>query len=125
LLIGASAINDHGSVDGDAVATDISILFDVGADDLTASSAPTLDQIASLVAHGPVYVSLVARDTEILDPEKRKTLTDRRIAAFTRALARRGIAASRISSIWRPDSADSSIQRVAAGLQRLVRLRVG
>ena len=120
-----SAINDPGPADGNATSMDIPILFEVGAEVLSANSASILDRIAGLAARGPVFVSLLTRDTEVLDPGKREALTDRRIAAFVQAMERRGIAAARVASIWRPRSADPSIQRAAAGLQRLVRLRIG
>ena len=99
--------------------------FDFGATGLSGAALAEIDQIAAAAKKGPTEVMLVARDTESWDGRKRDDLTNQRIAAFTSALANRGIAPAAISVTWRPDAADSSIHRDGPGLQEIAKLRIG
>lgn len=99
--------------------------FEFGATALGGSALALVDQIAAAAKKGPTEVVLVARDTESWDGRKRDDLTNQRIAAFTSALANRGIAPAAVSVTWRPDAADSSIHRDGPGLQEIAKLRIG
>ena len=99
--------------------------FEFGATVLGGGTLALIDQIAAAAKKGPTEVMLVARDTESWDGRKRDDLTNQRIAAFTSALANRGIAPAAISVTWRPDAADSSIHRDGPGLQEIAKLRIG
>ncbi|OYW88963.1 MAG: hypothetical protein B7Z20_01330 [Sphingobium sp. 32-64-5] len=70
-------------------------------------------------------VTIVARDTENLDPGARDALTDRRIAALVAALAQRGVARKTVATLWRPGPGDPAIVPDSPGLQRLAALRIG
>ena len=116
----------NGPAGGDAsAAADVPLLFETGIGSLQGGAEAAIDRIVAAARQGGVFVTLLARDSETLDPKARATLTDRRIAALTAALTRQGIAAAAISPVWRPDPTDPAIQRAGAGLQRLVRLRIG
>ena len=65
---------------------------------------------------------LLARDTENFPPLQRRELTSYRITAISEVLAARGINASRISVLWRPDPTDASIRREGAGFQLIATL---
>ena len=84
-----------------------------------------VEGIVSAHAKGPVEVMIVAPDTEALDPGKRDSLTDQRIAVLFTALIGRGIAPGAISTLWRADPADTAIHRDGPGLQNLAHLRIG
>lgn len=99
--------------------------FEFGATTLGGGAMALMDQIAAAAKNGPTEVMLVARDTESWDGRKRDDLTNQRIAAFTSALANRGIAPAAVSVSWRPDAADSSIHRDGPGLQEIAKLRIG
>lgn len=99
--------------------------FEFGSTELGGPSMALLDQIAAAAKKGLTEVMLVARDTESWDGRKRDDLTNQRIAAFTSALANRGIAPAAVSVTWRPDAADSSIHRDGPGLQEIAKLRIG
>ncbi len=99
--------------------------FEFGATQLGGASIALVDQIAAAARRGSVEVMLVARDSENWDARKRDDLIDQRIAAFTSALANRGVAPAAVNVIWRPDAADSSIHRDGPGLQEIAKLRIG
>jgi len=103
----------------------VQIGFEFGSNQLSGATMALLDQIAVAAKAGAADVVLVARDNEVWDAGKRDALTDQRMAAFTSALANRGIAPAAISVTWRPDAADSSIHRDGPGLQEIAKLRIG
>ncbi|GHC96844.1 CsgG/HfaB family protein [Novosphingobium pokkalii] len=103
---------------------DVQIVFEVGSDTLSGAASALVERIAADAARGPVSVTLLARDTETIEPAKRTALTDRRLAALSAALARRGIDPASISIIWRPAPADTSLPSAGAGLLRLAQLRI-
>ena len=125
LTVDGEALNGPASSAPGGAATDVPLLFETGAGDLPGGVEAALDRIATTARRGGVFVALLSRDAETLDPEARAALTDRRIAALTAALTRRGVAAGAIVPVWRPDPNDPAIQRAGAGLQRLARLRIG
>lgn len=104
---------------------DVRIVFEVGSDVLSGAASALFERIAADAARGPVSVTLLARDTETIDPAKRTALTDRRLAALTAALARRGIDPATLTITWRPAPADTSLPSDGAGLLRLAQLRIG
>ncbi len=104
---------------------DVQIVFEVGSDTLSGAASALAERIAADAARGPVSVTLLARDTETIEPAKRTALTERRLAALSTALARRGIDPASISIIWRPAPADTSLPSAGAGLLRLAQLRIG
>lgn len=104
---------------------DVRVVFEVGSDALTGSASTLVERIAAEAAHGPVTVTLLARDSEVIDPAKRAELTDRRLAALTSALERRGIDPATIAISWRPARADPTLPTDGAGLLRLAQLRIG
>jgi len=118
-------LNGPASTGTDSAEADVAILFETGVDGLQGGAEAAIDRIVASAKKGSVFVTLLTRDSETLDPKARAALTDRRIAALTAALARQGIAAGVISPVWRPDPNDPAIQRAGAGLQRLARLRIG
>jgi len=103
----------------------VQIGFEFGSNQLSGATMALLDQIAVAAKAGPADVVLVARDNEVWDAGKRDALTDQRMAAFTSALANRGIAPAAIAVTWRPDAADASIHRDGPGLQEIAKLRIG
>lgn len=125
LIADGQALNGPASSAPDGAATDFPLLFETGADDLPGGVEAALDRIATAARRGGVFVTLLSRDAETLDPKARAALTDRRIAALTAALTRRGVAASTIVPVWCPDPDNPAIQRAGAGLQRLAHLRIG
>ncbi|MBB3862455.1 curli biogenesis system outer membrane secretion channel CsgG [Novosphingobium hassiacum] len=122
------ALNGPASASADSGAVDVSILFETGMDGLQGGAEAAIDRIVTGARRGGVFVTLLAHDTEALDPKARAMLTDRRIAALMAALAKQGVAAASIHQLWRPDPTDPTdpaVQRGSAGLQRLARLRIG
>lgn len=103
----------------------VQLPFEFGATQLGGATMTLVDQIAAAAKQGAVEVVLVARDSENWDARKRDDLINQRIAAFTSALANRGVAPAAVSVIWRPDAADSSIHRDGPGLQEIAKLRIG
>jgi len=118
------AFNGPEKLAGEAGGEAAQILFEPGAAELSGAASSALDRIAAAAAHGPVTVTIVARDTENLDPRQRDALTDRRIAALGAALTQRGIRAERITPLWRPGVGDPAIVPDGPGQQRLVTLRI-
>ncbi|TXI07468.1 MAG: hypothetical protein E6Q63_07565 [Novosphingobium sp.] len=119
------ALNGPAGAGDDSTSVDVPLLFESAIDSLQGGAEAAIDRIVAAAKHGGVFVTLLARDSETLDPKARAALTDRRIAALTAALARQGIAAAAIAPVWRPAPTDPAIQRAGAGLQRLARLRIG
>lgn len=116
-----TAPTDAARLAGDVV----QVTFDFGSAELTGAALSLIDRIVQAAGKGGVEVTLVARDTEALDPAKRDALTDQRIAALTAALIGRGVAPGAVAVVWRPDPADTAIHRDGPGLQTLARLRIG
>ncbi|PTD27833.1 CsgG/HfaB family protein [Sphingomonas fennica] len=102
----------------------IQLAFEVGSADLTGSASALLERIAAGAAYGPIMVTLVARDSENLDPGARDALTGRRIEALMTALAQRGVARRAIETVWRPGKGDPAIIPATPGLQRLAVVRI-
>jgi len=104
--------------------TGFQLPFDFASSELAGASTALVDRIAAAAAKGPVEVTIAAHDTETLDPAKRDALTDQRVAALVAALSARGIAGA-MTVLWRPAPTDTTVHRGGAGLQNLVRLRIG
>ena len=121
---GGQAVNAVSQTGARSSGTSVQVLFDFGATALAGATLAQLDQIAAAAKTGPADVVLVARETESWDAGKRDGLTDQRIAAFTSALANRGIAPAAVSVTWRPDASDNSIHRDGPGLQEIAKLRI-
>ncbi|MEO7467276.1 MAG: CsgG/HfaB family protein, partial [Sphingobium limneticum] len=121
----SAAFNGRDTVPGAATASAAQVPFEIGSADLSGSASALLDRIAAAAARGSVTVTIVARDTENLDPGARDALTDRRIAALVAALARRGVARKTVATLWRPDPRDPAIVPDSPGLQRIAALRIG
>ena len=102
----------------------IQLPFEVGSADLTGSASALLERVAAGAAYRPVMVTLVARDSENLDPAARDALTARRIETLITALGQRGVARGAIETVWRPGKGDPAIIPATPGLQRLAVLRI-
>jgi curli biogenesis system outer membrane secretion channel CsgG len=116
-----AAMNTVGRIPGGGV----QIAFEFGSADLDGRALTILDQIAAQAKKGGAEVMLVSHDTENLDPGKRDTLLNQRIAAVTAALTSRGVAAGAVQVVWRPDPADTAIHRDGPGMQELAKLKIG
>ncbi|MEO6215745.1 MAG: CsgG/HfaB family protein, partial [Sphingomonas sp.] len=123
--IAGAAINSVPAADTQRSEGDVQLPFEFAAADLQGPGLTIVDQIAAAAVHGPVAVSIVARDTETFEPAKRDALIDQRVAAVLAALAARGVAAGAATLSWRPDRTDTSTRRAGPGLQLLARLRIG
>lgn len=121
----SAAFNGPSTVSESAGGNSIRLPFEIGSADLSGSAAALLDRIAAATARGSTTVTIVARDTENLDPGARDALIDRRIATLVAALVRRGIAQETVATSWRPGPADPAIVPDSPGLQRLAVLRLG
>lgn len=119
-----TAVNASSQTGGKLTGGILQLPFEFGSTELSGATLALMDQIAAAAKKGPVEVMLVARDSESWDGRKRDELINQRIAAFTSALANRGIAPAAISVTWRPDAADSSIHRDGPGLQEIAKLRI-
>jgi len=102
----------------------IQLPFEVGSADLTGSASALIERIAAGAAYRPIMVTLVARDSEHLDPAARDALTARRIETLMTALEQRGVARGTIKTVWRPGKGDPAIIPATPGLQRLAVLRI-
>ena len=124
-LGGHAAFNDPKPGIGPQAGSSVQFPFDVGSADFSGSASGLIERIAAAAERGAVMVTIVARDTENLDPGARDALTQRRIAALTAALAQRGVPRAMIAFVWRPGPSDPAIIPDGPGLQRLAVLRVG
>ena len=122
---GGTAVNAGSQAGAQRTGGVLQLPFEFGATALGGNAMALVDQIAEAARNGTTDVMLVARDTENWDSRKRDDLTNQRIAAFTSALANRGVAPAAVSVVWRPDAADSSIHRDGPGLQEIAKLRIG
>lgn len=102
----------------------VQLSFEFGSTELGGPSLAMLDQIAAVADGGIIELVLLARDTEVLDPGKRDSLTNQRIAVITAALANRGVPVGAIRVSWRPDSADTTMYRDGPGFQEIAKLKV-
>lgn len=123
-LPGGRSLNE---LDGKGSATTsgkMQVGFEFGDPNLMTNAQPVLDMVAQLAAEGTVSVTLIARDTENLDPARRDALLDQRIAAVVAALANKGVPGSAIQITWRPAAGDSAIYRDGPGFQELARIQI-
>ncbi|MEO7689180.1 MAG: CsgG/HfaB family protein [Sphingomonas sp.] len=123
--IAGAAINSVPAADIQRSEGEVQLPFEFASADIHGPGLTIVDQIAAAAAHGPVAVSIVARDTETFEPAKRDALIDQRVAAVLAALAARGVATGAATLSWRPDRTDTSTHRAGPGLQLLARLRIG
>ena len=121
----SAAFNGPSTASEPTGGNNIRLPFEIGSADLAGSAAALLDRIVAATARGSATVTIVARDTENLDPGARDALIDRRIATLVAALVRRGIAQEAVVTSWRPGRADPAIVPDSPGLQRIAVLRFG
>jgi len=122
---GGTAVNVASQTGAPQTGGVLQLPFEFGATALSGSAMALVDQIAEAAKKGATEVMLVARESENWDARKRDDLINQRIAAFTSALANRGIAPAAVRVTWRPDAADTSIHRDGPGLQEIAKLRIG
>lgn len=113
----------------DAVGTQsaaaLAIAFEVGNPNLTASAQAALDRAATVARQGgAVSLSLLAPETEKLEPGQRNRLLDQRIASLVLALASRGIPSAAVTVAWRPQSTDSTTYREQPGVQLIAKIKL-
>ena len=101
------------------------ITFDHASSAISPQAMSQIEKMAGQAGQGKsLSYKLLARDTENFPPLQRRELTSYRITAISEVLAARGINASRISVLWRPDPTDSSIRREGAGFQLIATLSI-
>ncbi|WP_254049964.1 CsgG/HfaB family protein [Novosphingobium sp. TH158] len=102
-----------------------SVAYELGNPNLSASAQAVIDRIATIVRQGgSVSISLLAPETEKLEPGQRNRLLEQRIASLILGLASRGIPASVSNLTWRPQATDSTIYREKPGVQLIAKMRV-
>lgn len=118
------SLNAYNPAEARAAGANFQILFEFSDVSIIGPMQTVLDQIAAEARRGPVVVTVVARDTENWDPAKRDTMLDQRLAVLNALLVARGIPPVSIKVTWRPERADSAVQRIGAGLQYLARVQI-
>jgi curli biogenesis system outer membrane secretion channel CsgG len=101
--------------------------YDIEFDTASAAISPRvmslIEKIASDAAIGKrVSFKLLSRDSEVYPSMQRDELINQRLRTVSDLLAARGVKASLISVIWRPEPTDAKIFRYGNGLQLLARV---
>ncbi len=112
---------------GGAVSQDAGydIEFDVASAAISPRVMSLLDKIASDAALGKrVSYKLLSRDSEVFPPMQRDELINQRLRTVSDLLVARGVQASRISVVWRPEPTEGKIFRYDNGLQLLARINL-
>jgi hypothetical protein len=106
-------------------ASGVQLVFEFGDTAVGGGMQAALDQVAAASKQGVVTFSILARETEVWDPAKRDALLNQRLSAIISALGNRGVPTASLIVTWRPDKADTSINRAGSGLQLLASVKAG
>lgn len=106
-------------------ASGVQLVFEFGDAAVGGGMQAALDQVAAASKQGAVTFSILARETEVWDPAKRDALLNQRLSAIISALGNRGVPTASLIVTWRPDKADTAINRAGSGLQLLASVKAG
>jgi curli biogenesis system outer membrane secretion channel CsgG len=106
-------------------ASGVQLVFEFGDTAVGGGMQAALDQVAAASKQGVVTFSILARETEVWDPAKRDALLNQRLSAIISALGNRGVPTASLIVTWRPDKADTAINRAGSGLQLLASVKAG
>ena len=109
---------------GASTGSGIAVPFEFASAAPTAAADGALERIATAASKAGLDASLIAHETEALDPARRGALTDQRITAVVAALRARGFRGA-VSILWRADPSGPAVRSAASGFQDVARLRIG